>query len=48
MFLGKKSRSLRNIMVKSSKRKGAKDKIQGKGWEMYESSRTQEEILIFS
>jgi hypothetical protein len=29
--------------LKSSKRKAAEGKIQGKGWEMYESSRTQEE-----
>ena len=31
------------LWLKSSKRKAAKDKMQGKGWEMYESSRTQEE-----
>ena len=31
------------LWLKSSKRKAAKDKMQGKGWEMYESPRTQEE-----
>jgi hypothetical protein len=31
--------------LKSNKRKGASGKIQGKGWEMYESSRSQEENL---
>ena len=33
------------LWLKSSKRKAAKDKIQGKGWELFESSRTQEENL---
>jgi hypothetical protein len=33
------------LWLKSSKRKAAKGKMQGKGWEMYESSRTQEENL---
>jgi hypothetical protein len=33
------------LWLKSSKRKAAEGKIQGKGWEMYESSRTQEENL---
>ena len=33
------------LWLKSSKRKPSKDKIQGKGWEMYESKRTQEENL---
>ena len=36
------------LWLKSSKRKGAKDKMQGKGWEMILPSRTQEEnIEIF-
>ena len=33
------------LWLKSSKRKPAKDKIQGKGWELFESNRTQEENL---
>ena len=33
------------LWLKSNKRKGATGKMQGKGWEMYESSRTQEENL---
>tara|TARA_R110001592_G_scaffold294956_1_gene564821 strand:- start:69 stop:833 length:765 start_codon:yes stop_codon:yes gene_type:complete len=33
------------LWLKSSKRKPAKGKMQGKGWEMYESKRTQEENL---
>jgi ATP-dependent exoDNAse (exonuclease V) beta subunit len=33
------------LWLKSSKRKSAKGKMQGKGWEMYESKRTQEENL---
>jgi len=33
------------LWLKSSKRKGAAGKMQGNGWEMYESSRTQEENL---
>ena len=37
------------LWLKSSKRKKSQDKIQGKGWEMYESKRTQEEnIDIFN
>ena len=36
------------MWLKSSKRKGSKDKMQGKGWEMILPSRTQEEnIEIF-
>jgi hypothetical protein len=36
------------LWLKSSKRKGAKDKMQGKGWEMILPTRTQEEnIEIF-
>ena len=33
------------LWLKSSKRKGASGKMQGKGWEMYESSRSQEDNL---
>ena len=33
------------LWLKSNKRKAADGKIQGKGWEMYESKRTQEENL---
>jgi hypothetical protein len=33
------------LWLKSNKRKAAKGKIQGAGWEMYESPRTQEENL---
>ena len=33
------------LWLKSSKRKPAKGKMQGKGWEVYESKRTQEENL---
>ena len=33
------------LWLKSSKRGSKKDKIQGKGWEMYESKRTQEDNL---
>ena len=33
------------LWLKSSKRKPAKGKMQGKGWEMYESKRTQEDNL---
>jgi hypothetical protein len=33
------------LWLKSNKRKAAEGKIQGKGWEMYESKRTQEENL---
>ena len=42
---GKKADRYGVLWLKSSKRKSAKDKIQGKGWEMYESKRTQEENL---
>tara|TARA_B100001093_G_scaffold367708_1_gene352593 strand:- start:264 stop:1049 length:786 start_codon:yes stop_codon:yes gene_type:complete len=42
---GKESDRYGILWLKSSKRKPAKDKIQGKGWEMYESKRTQEENL---
>ena len=42
---GKKVDRTGILWLKSSKRKGAKDKFQGKGWEMYESKRTQEENL---
>ena len=42
---GKKADRYGILWLKSSKRKAAKDKMQGKGWEMYESSRTQEENL---
>ena len=40
---GKKADRYGVLWLKSSKRKAAPGKIQGKGWEMYESSRTQEE-----
>ena len=33
------------LWLKSNKRKAASGKIQGKGWEMYESSRSQEENI---
>jgi len=33
------------LWLKSNKRKGSSGKIQGKGWEMYESTRSQEENL---
>ena len=33
------------LWLKSNKRKAAEGKIQGKGWEMYESKRSQEENL---
>jgi len=33
------------LWLKSTKRKSSKDKMVGKNWEMYESSRTQEENL---
>mgnify|MGYP001254454708 FL=1 len=33
------------LWLKSSKRGSKKDKMQGKGWEMYESSRSQEDNL---
>ena len=42
---GKEANRYGILWLKSSKRKAAKDKMQGKGWEMYESKRTQEENL---
>ena len=42
---GKKPDRYGVLWLKSSKRKAAEGKIQGKGWEMYESSRTQEENI---
>jgi hypothetical protein len=42
---GKKPHRYGILWLKSAKRKPAKDKIQGKGWELAESSRTQEENL---
>ena len=46
---GKKADRYGVLWLKSSKRKKSQDKIQGKGWEMYESKRTQEEnIDIFN
>ena len=42
---GKKVNRTGVLWLKSSKRGPKKDKMQGKGWEMYESSRTQEENL---
>ena len=42
---GKKADRYGVLWLKSSKRKIAEGKIQGKGWEMYESSRTQEENI---
>ena len=42
---GKKADRYGILWLKSSKRKSAKGKMQGKGWEMYESKRTQEENL---
>ena len=42
---GKKVDRTGILWLKSSKRKAAKGKIQGKGWEMYESPRSQEENL---
>ena len=42
---GKKVDRTGVLWLKSSKRKAAKGKIQGKGWEMYESSRSQEDNL---
>jgi len=40
---GKKADRYGVLWLKSSKRKAAAGKIQGKNWEMYESKRTQEE-----
>ena len=42
---GKKADRYGVLWLKSNKRKAAKGKIQGKGWEMYESPRSQEENL---
>ena len=42
---GKKVDRTGVLWLKSSKRGPKKDKIQGKGWEMYESKRTQEDNL---
>jgi len=42
---GKKADRYGILWLKSSKRKAAKGKMQGKGWEVYESPRTQEENL---
>ena len=42
---GKKADRYGVLWLKSSKRKPAKGKMQGKGWEMYESKRTQEENI---
>ena len=42
---GKTPKRFGILWLKSSKRKAAKGKMQGKGWEMYESSRTQDENL---
>ena len=42
---GKKADRYGVLWLKSNKRKAAKGKIQGKGWEMYESKRSQEDNL---
>jgi hypothetical protein len=42
---GKKIDRYGILWLKSSKRKSISGKMQGKGWEMYESNRTQEENL---
>ena len=42
---GKKADRYGVLWLKSSKRKKSQDKIQGKGWEMYESKRTQDENI---
>ena len=42
---GKKVDRTGVLWLKSSKRRAKKDKMQGKGWEMYESPRTQEDNL---
>jgi hypothetical protein len=42
---GKKPDRYGILWLKSSKRRANKDKMTGKGWEMYESKRTQEENL---
>ena len=45
MCYGKKPDRYGVLWLKSSKRRLNKDKMTGKGWEMYESKRTQEENL---
>ena len=46
---GKKIKNQGILWLKSSRRKGSKDKMQGKGWEMVMPKRTQEEnIDIFN
>ena len=42
---GKKVDRIGVLWLKSSKRRAKKDKMQGKGWEVYESPRTQEQNL---
>lgn len=42
---GKKADRQGILWLKSNKKKPSKDKMQGKGWEMFESKRTQEENL---
>ena len=42
---GKKADRYGVLWLKSNKRKATAGKIQGKGWEMYESKRTQEENI---
>jgi len=42
---GKKVDRTGILWLKSNKRKGSKDRIQGKGWEMYESKRSQQDNL---
>jgi len=42
---GKKADRYGILWLKSNKRKSSKNKMQGKGWEMYESTRSQEENL---
>ena len=42
---GKKADRLGILWLKSPKRKTSKDRMQGKGWEMFESSRSQEENI---
>ena len=42
---GKKVDRIGVLWLKSSKRRAKKGKMQGKGWEMYESPRTQEDNL---
>ena len=42
---GKKINNQGILWLKSSKRKAAKDKMQGKGWEVVTPKRTQEENI---